>query len=233
MRGEVHWADFPSTLKSLNPNIEIEILEIPGNGHRCHETTFIDIEKIILDLRSHSKFVKTHQTFNLCGVSLGGMICLKWAEFFPEEISSVSIINSSLHSLSPWHYRLNPKNYKKIIRSFFSSDIHSREDMILGMTSNNPFASEVYLEKYVAFAKKFPLTKSNFLRQLFLASIISIDSPPSAPLKVICSIKDNLVNPSCSYAIAKKWGVPVIPHPSAGHDIPLDDPDWLAKILLN
>jgi hypothetical protein len=36
-----------------------------------------------------------------------------------------------------------------------------------------------------------------------------------------------LVSPECSKKLAKHWGLPVLWHDRAGHDLPLDDPDWL------
>ena len=40
---------------------------------------------------------------------------------------------------------------------------------------------------------------------------------------------DRLVDPRCTTAIARAWGVPHELHPWAGHDVPLDDPGWVIE----
>lgn len=44
---------------------------------------------------------------------------------------------------------------------------------------------------------------------------------------LIASEQDRLVNVACSKTLASRWQIPLSLHPDAGHDLPLDDPDWL------
>jgi pimeloyl-ACP methyl ester carboxylesterase len=48
---------------------------------------------------------------------------------------------------------------------------------------------------------------------------------------VIWSEKDRLVSSHCSQNIAKKFDASCFTHPTAGHDLPLDEPEWLTQIL--
>jgi predicted alpha/beta hydrolase family esterase len=54
---------------------------------------------------------------------------------------------------------------------------------------------------------------------------------PRKPIKkqglVLYSKKDDLVDPSCSIAIAKHLSAQIIAHENAGHDLILDDPMWV------
>jgi hypothetical protein len=36
-----------------------------------------------------------------------------------------------------------------------------------------------------------------------------------------------MVNVECSRAIARKWQLPIIEHPTAGHDLSTDDSQWV------
>jgi hypothetical protein len=40
-----------------------------------------------------------------------------------------------------------------------------------------------------------------------------------------------MVDVACTLAIQKKWGGSLAIHPSAGHDITLDEPRWVADRL--
>ena len=72
----------------------------------------------------------------------------------------------------------------------------------------------------------------NFLGQLRAA--IRVKSPPrlDVPALVLASVGDNLVSWRCSEAIAKRLALPLKLHEgtgtdAAGHDLPLDAPDWV------
>ena len=41
------------------------------------------------------------------------------------------------------------------------------------------------------------------------------------------SLGDHLVNPVCSTRIAGHWRWPLVSHPTAGHDLTLDDGEWV------
>ena len=45
-------------------------------------------------------------------------------------------------------------------------------------------------------------------------------------------IADALVNPACSRQLAQRWGSHWQEHPNAGHDLPLDAPDWVLAHML-
>ena len=68
-------------------------------------------------------------------------------------------------------------------------------------------------------------------RQLLAAACFRApDRCPVAAL-VLSSAGDRLVSPRCSRAIAEHWRLPHRVHPDAGHDLPLDAPDWVAAAI--
>jgi pimeloyl-ACP methyl ester carboxylesterase len=52
---------------------------------------------------------------------------------------------------------------------------------------------------------------------------------PPVPLLLLAAQQDKLVNVKCSITLAKRWGSPIKLHPTAGHDLPLDDGEWVAR----
>ncbi|WP_207232095.1 alpha/beta fold hydrolase [Corallincola spongiicola] len=55
---------------------------------------------------------------------------------------------------------------------------------------------------------------------------------PDVPVILIASSHDQLVNTTCSKQIASQWQCPLSLHPYSGHDLPLDDPHWLAEVIM-
>ena len=51
------------------------------------------------------------------------------------------------------------------------------------------------------------------------------------PTLLLASRNDGLVDVRCSRGLAAAWKVPLVEHASAGHDIPLDDPEWVAGVV--
>jgi pimeloyl-ACP methyl ester carboxylesterase len=47
------------------------------------------------------------------------------------------------------------------------------------------------------------------------------------PTLLLASQTDHLVNVICSTTLAQRWQCALHLHPSAGHDLPLDDGDWV------
>jgi pimeloyl-ACP methyl ester carboxylesterase len=84
------------------------------------------------------------------------------------------------------------------------------------------------LPTWAALARERPVRPANALRQLAAAARYSA-SPmrPATPTLVLTSARDRLVDSSCSRKLAQAWQAGLAVHPSAGHDLPLDDPDWL------
>lgn len=232
-RGNIHWSRFPEVFKSHCPDAQVEFLEIPGNGYAHNETTPMDAKQIVDLLRSKSEFVQKGESFNLCGISLGGMIALKWIELYPKEIESLNVINSSLSQFSPFYKRLIPNNYETLLKAIFSEDTFIQEEMVLKITSNKFEETKGNISKYAEFSNQYKMKKLNFLRQLVMAKNIQIESVPFVPFKVISSRKDRLVHYTCSREIFRNLGGVQYIHPSAGHDLPLDEPEWLSEILIS
>ncbi len=226
-RAAFHWGDFPEIFRAAHPDDEVEFLEIPGNGLLCESETPIDPVEAIRQISSQSQFVKDGKPFHICGISLGGMIALKWAELYPEQVLSVTTINCSLKQFSPFYQRLNPTLYSKIVRTLFSKGVFQKEQVILNITSNKPESISRYLERFVNFSKDHRIKRKNFFRQLVLANNIHIGQL-KLPLKVICSEGDRLCSSACSKSIAAELKGALLIHPNAGHDLPLDEPEWLA-----
>jgi hypothetical protein len=80
---------------------------------------------------------------------------------------------------------------------------------------------------------EFPLSRTNFLKQLICASQLKCKKSSGSKYIFINSLKDKLVNPEASKGLSKYFDAPLYTHPNAGHDLPLDDPQWLSEKILN
>ena len=98
-----------------------------------------------------------------------------------------------------------------------------------------PSAAAGVVAEWAAVRRQRPVSSGNAVRQLVAAARYC--APTAAPVDrvlLLGSQEDRLVSSQCSQAIAQAWGLP-LPlqlHPWAGHDLPLDDPQWVIDAVL-
>jgi len=85
------------------------------------------------------------------------------------------------------------------------------------------------LPAWTAWGRECPVSRGNTLRQLLAAARFSAVKKPAVPLLILAGAGDRMVHPSCSQRLARAWGADFALHPSAGHDLTLDDGDWVAR----
>jgi pimeloyl-[acyl-carrier protein] methyl ester esterase len=66
-------------------------------------------------------------------------------------------------------------------------------------------------------------------RQLAAASRYLAPEKLIIPTLILASENDKMVSVKCSCRLAKRLKAEIHIHPNAGHDIAVDDPEWLVK----
>lgn len=230
-REGVHWGDFTRKLKEQKYTGEVLPLDLPGAG-RYHKLTSP------LTISENAEFLLSHLPREakrprvILSISLGSMIALEMAKKAPDLFQQIYVMNTSLSNLSPIHHRLQLKALRRMVEIILQRDIRQREIEILKMVSQKPQVWDSLLDRFVKAAVERPMSIQNVLRQLIAASIYKVsDAKPSCSIQVLNSCADEMVDPSCSEKLAKHWNLALHTHPSAGHDIAIDAPEWILEIL--
>ncbi len=228
VRESRHWGDFPLRMKAAYPGADVHCPDVPGNGARNGETSPRSIESMMEDCRAMVAATGATAPYRLLALSMGGMIATAWAQKHPGEIAHMVLVNTSMRPFSSFYRRLRPSSYLALARAYAATKVESREAAILGVVSNVPAHRHAALAAWTVLARERPVRLANALRQLAAAARYSASPQrPAAPTLVLTSVRDRLVDSSCSRALTQAWQADLAVHPSAGHDLPLDDPDWL------
>ena len=246
-----HWGDFIDHLsQKINNNIKangitpLQILtpDCSGCGQFNQHSAFTSISATTDHIRQQIDAVNLNKQSShtiLIGLSMGGMIAMDWARRYPKEISGVVLINSSSGE-QPLHWRVRPKALLIGFMSLFTS-IAMRESLMLKLVSNNVLQYESNIKKWQMIQQQRPVTRRTIIKQLIAAARFSLKNNTGQdgeaemsnnPGLILCSKGDRLVAMQCSLDIAKRFDWQISIHPSAGHDLPLDDPDWVVDQLL-
>ena len=231
LRESRHWLNFPSELANTLQR-QVLSLDLPGCGalHHLRSASTVPALRAQLQAQWQRQYPEyQEQAMDVVAISMGGMLALDWALAAPTQIKSLTLINSSSAGLSPLWQRFKPQNYLNVLQALVTTS-HQREQLIWQMTVNSPINPQI-LAKWQQWANECPVTRANALRQLWAASRFRINQIPNCPIQILSSVGDRLVSSACSQALANKLQAPLFSHASAGHDLPLEDSEWLvAKI---
>ena len=230
MRESRHWGEFPQQFQHAMTE-PVVTLDFPGNGKLHNERSASSVQEMARYARTQLAQLGYAPPYRVLALSLGAMVAVAWSELYPEELEQIVLINTSLATYNPFYHRLRPKNYPALTRLLFASAIQ-RESLILRLTSNRSHTEnmQVVLRQWVSYAEEYPIEIGNILRQL-LAAIRYRAAPtaPRVPVLLLAGQQDQLVNVKCSLSLAQQWACVLRVHPTAGHDLPLDDGVWVAQ----
>ena len=226
-----HWGDFPARLHAACPGDDILTPDLPGAGRRYAESSPASVAGLLAGVRKELEATGAQPPYRMLGLSLGGMLALEWAVRHPEEAAACVVINTSSGPLSPFFRRLRPRNYPSLLRTVFgNARPEEREGLILDLTSRLASNRAELVRAWSAWRRECPVSTTNALRQLAAAARYRLpQNRPPVPILVMAAARDTLVDPACSARLAASWGLPLAVHPEAGHDLPLDDPEWVAE----
>ena len=226
-----HWGPLPAMLRERLPGTRVLTIDLPGAGERHAMRSPTSIHATMEDCRAQLHALGVTRC-HLLAMSLGAMVAVEWAHRHPQDIASAVLVNTSLRPFSAWHQRLRPRHYPALLGVLWPwRGAHAREAVVLRLTSRRSFTAAqrmAVVDDWVALRKRHPVSTANALRQLLAAA--RYRAPVQAPgvqLKVLVGGSDSLVDPDCSRRLAQAWQLPIAEHPTAGHDLALDAPDWV------
>jgi pimeloyl-ACP methyl ester carboxylesterase len=226
-----HWRGLPEKYQAKYPEHKVTSIDLPGAGEFYHMTSPANLDEYVEFLRAECKRRNLGGKLGLIGISMGGMIALRWGELYPDEVEKIYVINTSARNLSSAAERFNLKELKTLFKIFTTKDLYQKEEMTLKLTTEEFKITSDVVNDFVSIQKNSPVSKRSGINQLWAASRFKITSAPSVPVIVVSGLKDRLVAASCSKKLAELIKAPLITHPTAGHDLPLDAPDWLLSEL--
>ncbi|WP_428776354.1 alpha/beta fold hydrolase [Vibrio sp.] len=219
-----HWGDVLDLVQDVLPELKVEAIDLPGSGAKWSEESPASISEIMEQLR-RERLPGTK--YYLVGLSLGGMVALEWAIRHPQEVAKCIIVNTSAKPFGHFYQRLRWQIYPNVLRALHSQP-ERRERLIYRMVSNKPLDPN-RVEQWIDIARTRPISVSNCIQQLVAASRYKVLSEPQCPVLSIVSARDRLVDTQVCIEMANSMKMELTVHDWAGHDLPMDDPDWFVQ----
>lgn len=239
IREAAHWGEFYQIISAQFPEANIFCIEIPGTGQYNHLPTPLSIPKIVAHCRKDFANIVSQSNYKnlpnyIVAVSLGGMLTVEWIKKYPYDFKKAILVNTSLKGINPLLKRILPGQYKTLISIARSKTPEEKERRIIEMVSNNKAKYHEHTLLWSKINQKRPVSTYNAARQIFAGATYNPPTEkPKIPILLVRGEKDRMVDPTCSEEIATRWGLELISHPEAGHDLSLDAPEWLATQVRN
>lgn len=237
VRESAHWDDFPDRFVRAIPAARTYLFDLPGNGTHWRLLSPSSIGGMMEFTRREVKAVirehlEPEDSLYLFTVSLGSMVAIEWASRHPQEIAGAVLVNTSLRRLSSLHRRLAWRCWPLLGRIMLTRDPAERERLILRLTARTGAENPALIAARVQAFRQHPVRPINVLRQLWAAAHYCPPlANPGVRFLLLNSLGDRMVDPACSEVIADRWSLEIKTHPWAGHDLPLDDPDWTGEAV--
>jgi pimeloyl-ACP methyl ester carboxylesterase len=231
-RDSRHWGKFPQEFEQKNR--KVLCLDLPGAGDRFEEQSPVSIRLMTAAIRREFLLLKKDfpdADFYLMAQSLGGMIALDWVSRH-RDFKGLVLVNTSVAGVSPVYHRLLPSAALRLVRIVRERDPVKREMEVLKMISNNTSLHASVASEWADIVRERPVSVKNFASQLLAAATFSPPkTKPKIPVLVLSSKKDKMVSSKCSERLAAKWELPHLQHETAGHDLVIDDPQWVIATI--
>jgi pimeloyl-ACP methyl ester carboxylesterase len=224
-----HWGDFLRQFQAAFATDRVLALDFPGNGEFFDQRSPTDVEAMMEHCRRQLESAQVPPPYRVVALSMGAMVSIAWALRYPQEVAQQVLINTSLRPFNPFYLRLRPANYLRLLSLLLTGAAPPAwEQAIWEMTSRMSPADTV--ASWLALRQQHPIAQLNVLRQLLAAARFTAPTKATGSTTlVLASTNDDLVNVACSRSVAQRWDWPLMEHPTAGHDLPLDDGPWVIQ----
>lgn len=224
-REQAHWGTFPQRLRQAFPEDHFHCVDLPGTGVRYREKSPLSMASIRARVQAATSHIP--KPYGVIALSMGGMVALDWAQEVPTgEIQALVLINTSSGFSPPWH-RMRPTTWPRVVRLLARRELFHREADILRLSSARPVALET-VKHWYRIQRQRPVSLPNALRQMKAAmSYKPRQHRPLPDALLLASRGDRIVHWKCSQILEQRWQWTLKLHPDAGHDLPLDDPEWI------
>ncbi|WP_020561689.1 alpha/beta fold hydrolase [Methylosarcina fibrata] len=234
-RESAHWGDFIGTLQAAFPEATVTPLDLPGTGRHYRSVSPKTIRGIADKVRAEAfEQGALQRPATILALSLGAMVAWEWMRTYPDDIGGAVLINCSFAGISPFYRRLRWQIYGRLAALTWKRGVLERESALLHLLSNRQEHYPQLARDWERIQKERPVSPQNTCCQILAAATYDPGEPkPGQPVLLLNSRGDRLVAPSCSEAISNQWHLTLDTHPWGGHDLTVDDGEWVVGRIKN
>jgi pimeloyl-ACP methyl ester carboxylesterase len=220
-------------LRSVQPEANLYELDLPGTGQLHRERSPSAVLGLVEHLRTRVQEAGLQGPFGLIASSWAASIGTEWTRQYGEEVGALVLISPGMRPFTQvfravrWH--LWPTVLALVLgrRSPLG-----RERRLWNTHTQLHRASGPQMQAWRTSRKRYPVRARNGLAHaLAVWRYETSRRRPHRQVLLLAGKGDDWLDWRVSAAISRAWGAALRVHPEAGHDLLLDDPQWVARSL--
>ncbi|MEZ4704730.1 MAG: alpha/beta hydrolase [Bdellovibrionota bacterium] len=223
-----HWNQFIDQFLVAFPEVETQQIDLPGSGQLHSQRAPLLMKHVVESIESRIQLEPESYDNYVFAASMGAMAAYKWIHRNPGAFKAAILVNTSMSVVCKPYERFNfrmIKFFPKIIGHYKSYAF--RESFIFDATHANKEDRQHVLEQWVDIQRRKPISLWNSISQLISSALFYHPETSKIPILLMRGMGDELVNPSCSEKLKDVWKTELVTHPSGGHNLMHDDPQWV------
>jgi pimeloyl-ACP methyl ester carboxylesterase len=231
------WGDAPQILvqqlQLVQPRARLFQLDLPGTGRLWRDGSPSQVVALLAQLRQRVQRAGLTGPFGLIASSWSGCVATEWARQHGQEVGAMVLISPAM------------RPFTRVLRSVRPGLWSTALAMVLGRRSPVDRDTRLWsahttlvrpspelLTRWRAMRRQHP-TKARTGWAHFMAvwRYETSRRRPHQQVLLLAGKGDGWMDWRVSAAISRAWGAALRVHPEGGHDLLLDDPQWVARSL--
>ncbi|WP_374433847.1 alpha/beta fold hydrolase [Inhella sp.] len=229
------WPEAPQVLlqqlRRLEPASQLRLLDLPGTGRRWQERSPSHAGELVDGLRERVQNLEG--PIGLVTSSVGAALATEWARRHPQDLAALVLVSPVLRPFTPLLRAVRPSLWPTLAALLMGRRSPWALDERLFASTTNLRADVIGLDsEWRRLRDEHPVKLRNVWAQgLAVWRYEASRRRPHGRVLLLAGRADQWFDWRISQAISRAWGAALRVHPEAGHDLLLDDPDWVARSL--
>lgn len=221
-------------MERLSPRFLCIAPDLRGFGESPEERLGYELDDLAFDARRVIEAIAPNSQLNLCGLSMGGYVAMRYMSAFGESVDRVILTNTRANADDAATQKVRRETAADALKHGAEQTVAPMLTKLLSQRTVESNPSAVDLLKQMMFSSK---ASSIAWAQLAMAnrpdSLLELASW-NCPTLCIAGADDPITPPEALQAIANRIpGASIRIDPNSAHMTPLESPDWFASQVLD
>jgi pimeloyl-ACP methyl ester carboxylesterase len=220
-------------LQVVQPQARLFELDLPGTGNQWREPSASHVGLLLQQLRERVQQAGLAGPFGLIASSWAGCLATEWARQHPAEVGALVLISPAMRPFTHVLRSVRPGLWSTALALLLGRRSPLDRDRRLWRSHTRlRTPSAALLQQWRDLRRAHPTrARTGIAQVLAVWRYESSRRRPHTRVLLLAGKGDEWMDWRVSAAISRAWGAALRLHPEAGHDLLLDDPQWVARSL--
>ncbi len=223
-------------LRRVQPAARLVEFDLPGTGPQWRERSASQVGELLEQLRARALrtgLEAQEGPFGLIASSWAGCLATEWARRYPTEVGALVLISPAMRPFTRVLRSVPPSLWSTALAlALGRRSPLERERRLWHSHTQMRELSPGLLQRWRELRRAHPTrARTGIAQVLAVWRYESSRRRPHQQVLLLAGKGDAWMDWRVSAAISRAWGAALRLHPQAGHDLLLDDPQWVARSL--